>query len=85
MDLRQVNSGAVFGATLDRFRSDRVDRRAGSTGPGYGLGVGGGEAWRDRRPKYQAEGHDHEAIDASARKIVAVVRTGASVKAGATD
>ena len=79
---RQVNSGAVSGATLDRPNYGRPDRRAlGAPGPDTGLKRSEGRrSVAGQKIRIRLKAYDHEAIDASARKIVeTVVRTGASV------
>jgi small subunit ribosomal protein S10 len=78
---RQVNSGAVSGATLDR------PKLAGPIGVPVAPGPETDFKWSEGRRsvagqkiRIRLKAYDHEAIDASARKIVeTVVRTGASV------
>jgi small subunit ribosomal protein S10 len=73
---RQVNSGATSGRDA---RSIQVIGAPWNTGSGH-LGERGRRSVAGQKIRIRLKAYDHEAIDASARKIVeTVVRTGASV------
>jgi small subunit ribosomal protein S10 len=73
---RQVNSGAISGRDARSCESDPVP---GGT-PGPDLESRGRKSVAGQKIRIRLKAYDHEAIDASARKIVeTVVRTGASV------
>jgi small subunit ribosomal protein S10 len=78
---RQVNSGAVSGATLDWPTTAGPIGALGAPGPDTGLKRSEGRrSVAGQKIRIRLKAYDHEAIDASARKIVeTVVRTGASV------